>query len=80
MTFRNTLVLPGKYRHYKGRYYEVIATALHSETLESFVVYKPLYETPDIPEGTLWIRPQAMFLETVMHAGQKMPRFSKVDE
>ena len=35
---------PGSYEHYKGERYEVIGTALHSETLELMVVYRPLYE------------------------------------
>ncbi len=36
----------GVYEHYKGKRYEVIGVALHSETLEPVVVYKPLYESP----------------------------------
>jgi len=50
--------------------------ALHSETLESMVVYKPLYETPDVPPGTLWVRPAAMFLEMVDTADGKVQRFT----
>ena len=29
----------GKYRHFKGNLYEVLDTAIHSETLEKMVVY-----------------------------------------
>jgi len=50
--------------------------ALHSETLEEMVVYKPLYETPDIAPGTLWVRPAAMFLETVTTAQGEVQRFT----
>lgn len=69
------MIAPGKYRHYKGKEYEVIGQALHSETMEPMVVYKPLYKTPDIPEGTLWVRPLGMFLESVEVDGQQQPRF-----
>lgn len=39
----------GKYRHYKGKDYQVLGVALHTETREELVVYKALYETPDRP-------------------------------
>lgn len=61
---------PGKYRHYKGRDYEVIGVARHSETQEELVVYRPLYG-----EGGLWVRPLAMFLESVEQDGKTLPRF-----
>lgn len=64
-------VKPGLYRHFKGGDYEVIGIALHSETLEVMVIYKALYG-----QGLTWVRPRAMFLETVMHNGQKVPRFT----
>ncbi|MEK0421702.1 MAG: hypothetical protein RLZZ161_1553, partial [Bacteroidota bacterium] len=69
----------GRYRHYKGREYEVLGMALHSETLEEMVVYKPLYEIPDIAPGTLWVRPAAMFLETVITEQGEVPRFTAVN-
>lgn len=65
-------VEPGRYRHYKGNYYEVIGTARHSETDEALVVYRPLYG-----EGGLWVRPEAMFLEQVEVDGVLQPRFSR---
>ena len=64
----------GKYRHYKGRNYEVIGIARHSETLEEMVVYKALYES-EFGLDTLWVRPKAMFLEKVIHNGKEMNRF-----
>lgn len=73
-----TEISAGKYRHYKGKEYEVIGLALHSETLEKMVVYKPLYHTPDIPEGTLWVRPLDMFLEDVDIDGKSIPRFFRI--
>ena len=61
---------PGRYRHFKGGEYQVLGVARHSESGEQLVVYEPLYG-----EGGLWVRPLAMFLETVDHQGQTVPRF-----
>ena len=54
------MLKPGKYRHYKNKLYQVIEVAIHSETMEEMVVYRPLYG-----EGKLWVRPLDVFLETV---------------
>lgn len=62
---------PGRYRHYKGRYYQVLGVARHSETLEPLVVYRPLYG-----EGALWVRPYAMFVGRVSVDGHAVPRFA----
>ena len=64
---------PGRYRHYKGNFYEVLDTVRHSETLEPMTLYRALYG-----ENGLWVRPAAMFLETVVVAGVAQPRFVKV--
>jgi hypothetical protein len=61
---------PGRYRHYKGGEYEVIGAARHSETNEPMVVYRPLYN-----ETGWWVRPHAMFFETVTIEGSVRPRF-----
>lgn len=66
-------IAPGKYRHYKGQDYEVIGLAQHSETLEHLVVYRALYG-----EAGLWVRPYAMFCETVLVDGQAVRRFAPV--
>ena len=63
--------VPGRYRHYKGGEYEVVGVATHSETEESLVVYRPLYG-----ERGLWVRPLSMFIETVEHDGEVIPRFA----
>ncbi|MCB9747830.1 MAG: DUF1653 domain-containing protein [Candidatus Omnitrophica bacterium] len=65
---------PGIYEHYKGKRYEVIGVALHSETLEELVVYKALYKS-EYPEGSLWVRPLAMFTEQVGVKEKQVPRF-----
>lgn len=64
----------GQYRHYKGQNYEVIGLAHHSETLEPLVLYRALYG-----EQGLWVRPYAMFCETVLVDGVELPRFALVD-
>ena len=68
----------GRYEHYKGKLYEVIDVAIHSETLEKFVVYRALYESKDFPTGTLWVRPAAMFSEKVEKEGVFVPRFKYI--
>ena len=64
----------GVYEHYKGKRYEVVDVARHTETGERLVIYKALYKG-DFPEGTLWARPLAMFTENVIVEGKIMPRF-----
>ena len=66
-------VEPGRYRHFKGGEYDVLAVATHSETHEALVVYRPLYG-----DSGWWVRPLAMFLETVTHDGQTVPRFHRI--
>ncbi len=63
----------GIYEHYKGKRYEVIEIAKHSETLEEMVVYCALYG-----EEQMWVRPLKMFLEEVEVNGKKIPRFKYV--
>lgn len=65
----------GLYRHYKGGQYEVISTARHSETLEPMTVYRALYGAHG-----LWVRPAAMFAETVEIDGVVRQRFEKVPD
>ena len=65
----------GRWRHFKGREYRVLAVARHSETLEPMVVYKALYG-----DGEVWVRPASMWNETVERDGQTLPRFTYVGE
>jgi hypothetical protein len=62
---------PGRYRHYKGQDYIVIGVAKHSETEEELVIYRP-----DYGDRALWVRPLAMFMETVEVDGKQIPRFA----
>ena len=68
-------VRTGRWRHFKGNEYRVIGTALHSETMEPMVVYQALYG-----EGGLWVRPAAMWNETVERDGQRIPRFTFIGD
>ena len=61
----------GIYRHYKGQRYRVLGTARHSETMEPLVVYQALYG-----EHGLWVRPAAMFCETIELDGEPIARFA----
>lgn len=65
----------GKYRHFKGNEYEVIGVASHSETLEQYVVYRAL-----CGDYGLWIRPLAMFEETVIKDGREIKRFEYIGD
>ena len=69
------MIKPGRYRHYKGKDYEVLGVARHSETEEEYVVYRQLYG-----EGGLWIRPASMFAESVSLGGTNVPRFRRLEE
>jgi hypothetical protein len=66
---------PGYYRHYKNLLYQVLGTVRHSESLEPMTLYKALYG-----EQGMWVRPAAMFNETVEINGVVQPRFAWVGE
>ena len=51
----------------------MIGVARHSETLEPLVVYRPLYNATG-----WWVRPHAMFFETITIDGVARPRFEPV--
>ena len=65
---------PGRFRHYKGRDYEVFGVTHHSESREPLVVYRCLYG-----DYSLWVRPLAMFQEAVQVGGETIPRFRYVE-
>lgn len=64
-------IKPGRYRHFKGNDYNLLYVARHSETLEPLVVYQALYG-----EGGVWVRPAAMWNESVERDGKSFPRFT----
>ena len=63
-------IAAGIYKHFKGNNYQVIGVAKHSEGEPDMVVYRPLYGNRE-----LWVRPLAMFVETVEVDGCIKPRF-----
>lgn len=71
----NETIRPGRYRHFKGREYEVLGIARHSETEEELVVYRQLYG-----ERSLWVRPASMWNELVTRDGRTQPRFVYIGE
>lgn len=71
------MIKPGRYKHYKGKEYQVLGVAKHSETLEELVIYEALYENP---EGKMWVRPKKMFEEAVEVDGKTVQRFEYISE
>lgn len=65
----------GKYRHFKGKEYELLEIATHSETMEQMVVYRALYG-----EKGIWVRPASMWSETVEKDGYSGPRFQYIGD
>ena len=68
-------IKPGRYRHFKGKEYEVLGLARHSETQEEMVVYRALYG-----DFGLWVRPARMWNETVERDGKTFRRFTYIGE
>lgn len=68
-------IKPGRYRHFKGKEYEVLGVARHSETQEELVVYRALYG-----DFSLWVRPVNMWNETVERDGKTFRRFTYIGE
>jgi hypothetical protein len=61
----------GWHRHYKGGLYEV----LHEATLESDLSAMIVYRAAD---GSIWVRPRAVFFEMIDIGGQAVQRFAPV--
>lgn len=72
---KTKVLVPGRYRHFKGGEYEVLGIARHSETQEEVVVYRPLYN-----DTGLWVRPLAMFTDTVTCTSGACQRFMFIGE
>ena len=68
-------IKPGRYRHFKGKEYEVLGVARHSETEDELVVYRALHG-----DFGLWVRPVSMWNETVERDGKTFRRFTYIGE
>ena len=68
-------IKPGRYRHFKGKEYEVLGVARHSETEEELVVYRALYG-----DFGLWVRPVSMWNEAVERDGKTFRRFTYIGD
>ncbi len=66
---------PGRYRHFKGKEYELLCTAQNSETEELMVVYRALYG-----EGGVWVRPASMWNEEIERDGKRYRRFTYIGD
>jgi len=75
-------ILPGKYRHYSGKEYEVIGIALLADNgpknLKEMTVYRQLGDYGEFPKGTLWVRNLEEFSQEVEVEGKKVKRFERV--
>jgi hypothetical protein len=63
----------GKYRHYKGGIYDVLALGLHTETEELLVMYAD-------SEKRIWARPYVLFIERIMFYNKEQKRFEYVGD
>lgn len=68
-------IKPGRYRHFKGKEYEVLYIATYSETREEMVVYRALYG-----ERGVWVRPARMWNEVIERDGKTYRRFTYIGE
>ena len=66
----------GKYRHFKGNEYELIAIGKNSENPEELLaIYKALYG-----DGEIWVRPLSMWSELVEFEGKTISRFEYIGD
>ncbi len=64
----------GRYRHFKGKEYEVIGFATHTETGDKLVIYTSFDE-----EAEVWARPVENFNSCVEIEGKTIKRFTHIN-
>lgn len=79
MSEKSEIIIGGLYEHYKGGQYRVTDLAIYEQTEEPVVVYEMLYDTPDYPKGTKWVRSESAFSEDIEHGGMVVPRFKQIE-
>jgi cyclomaltodextrinase len=72
----------GKYKHFKGRVYEVLDVARDCEDVSrEFVVYRMLDDSEDFKAGQVWVREKGDFCGMkVFEDGRKVKRFEFVGD
>lgn len=76
----SNIKIGGKYKHYKGNFYEVIAIARDSEDPQKeLVVYKALYYSPEFGSNQIWVRPKEDFLSEITKDGKTIFRFEEIN-
>ncbi|MES2298787.1 MAG: DUF1653 domain-containing protein [Pseudomonadota bacterium] len=61
-----------QYRHYKGGLYELVGEATLESDLTPMIVYRSA-------DGSMWVRPRAVFFELVEVEGGAVARFAPVE-
>ncbi len=69
----------GKYKHFKGKFYQVVGVGKHSESLEDVVIYRALYDSEEFGDKAIWVRPLKLFIENVNVGDKVVPRFEFVE-
>lgn len=69
------VIVGGRYMHYKHMNYRVVALALREEDNEPCVIYQAEYGN-----AITWIRPVTNWTEEVEVNGEKVRRFTKLED
>ena len=73
-------IKPGRYKHYKNKFYKVLGVARDADTLEELVVYKALYDDPEFGKDALWARKKESFLKPEIIEGKEVERYEFIEE